>query len=124
MNSLYKILFDHYSQKDKKRGIVCYLFASSEEAVYEWIKSEPKIGNGDYEPCISGSLISCWADKEEYDTEFKERVINAKGRMFDDNYEPADLYYGDTEYGWEWVSDVDDEFKQQLIDFDMAFVTF
>lgn len=53
MNSLYKILFDHYSQKDKNRGICCYLFAASDEEIYEWIKSEPKIGNSDYEPCIS-----------------------------------------------------------------------
>lgn len=121
MNSLYRILFVHYSQKDNKKGIVCYLFASSDEAVYEWLKSEPKIGNGDYEPCLSGNLITCWSDHEADDEDFKDRVIERKGRMFDDNYEPSDLYYGDTEYGWEWISDVDDDFKQQLIDLDLAY---
>jgi len=128
LNSLYKILFTHLSQKDSKTGIVCYLFASSDEAVYEWLKSEPTIGNGDYNPCISGKLYSSWADEEteeeieEGEPSFKERVIECKGRMFDDYWEPSDLYYGATEYGWEWVSDVDDDFKQQLIDLDMAFV--
>lgn len=126
-NSLYKILFDHYSQKDSKRGIACYLFASSDEEVYEWIKSEPEIGNGDYQPCISGTLLNGWADYEEEENNddegnFKDRIIECKGRMFDEYYEPSDLYYGDTEYGGEWVSDVDDNFKQQLIDLDMAFI--
>ena len=118
-NSLYRILFVHYSQKDSKKGIATYVFAQSDEAIYEWLKSDPKIGK-DYDPCISGSLLTCWSDHEEDDSEFKERIIECKGRMFDDEYEPTDLYYGDTEYGWEWISDVSDELKQSMIELNIA----
>lgn len=127
MNSLYRILFQHYSQKDSKRGICCYLFANSDEEVYNWIKSEPKIGSDVYEPCISGKLLTSWADEEaDEDIEeidglpFKQRIIECKGRMFDEYWEPSDLYYGATEFGWEWVSDITDELKQQLIELNIA----
>jgi hypothetical protein len=34
---------------------------------------------------------------------FKEKMIRIGGEYFDEDYEPQDLYYGVTIYGWEKV---------------------
>jgi len=94
---LYKILFQHYSQKDSAIGIKCFLLAESDEHVYEWLKSDPTIGD-DW-------ITTCYEDWEDEKEGFKERLIACKGQMFDDEYCPSDLYYGATVYGWDLICD-------------------
>ena len=102
---LYELLFRHYSQKDNKEGIICYLVANSDEEVYEFIKSEPKIPDGTK---YGRSIFNSWKykdDKEDssYEEGHKERLINCSGEMFDDYADISDLYYGLTHYGWRCV---------------------
>lgn len=105
--NIYKIEFLHAAPKDAERGLKCLLLAENEEQVYEWIKSEPKIGER--------SLYNGWADSEEENEEFevyndnydligkenfKEKMIRLKGQMNDDDYDYSDAYYGITLFGW------------------------
>lgn len=106
--NLYKILMRHYSQKDCKQGVVTFVAADSAEDIFNWIDSNLEYG--------------CWTDKNDedgpidiYDEDcnvigaesFKEKMIRVGGEYFDEDYEPSDLYYGATTYGWELVkSDV------------------
>src|SRR5690606_36974802 len=105
--NIYKIEFLHAAPKDAVRGLKCLLLAENEEQVYEWIKSEPKIGER--------SLYNGWADSEEENEEFevyndnydvigkenfKEKMIRLKGQMNDDDYDYSDAYYGITLFGW------------------------
>jgi len=105
--NIYKIEFLHASPKDREEGIKCLLLAENEEQVYEWIKSEPKIGER--------SLYNGWADSEEENEEFevynddydiigkenfKQKMIRLKGQMNDDDYDYSDAYYGITLFGW------------------------
>lgn len=102
---LYELLFRHYSQKDNEEGIICYLVANSDEEIYEFIKSEPKIPCGtEWEKGIYNS----WKykdDKEDdsYEEDHKTRLIECCGEMFDDYADISDLYYGLTHYGWRCV---------------------
>ena len=98
---LFKILFEHYSQKDGTTGIKCFLLAENDEQVYEWLKSDPHFGD-DW-------ITTCWDDADD-DGMFKDRMIECKGQMFDDEFEPHDLYYGLTVYGWEQLeNDMDSD---------------
>lgn len=111
--NLYKIMFEHYSPKDSMKGIITYLAANSDEAVYEWLKSEPKLSDGT-------TIYNSYKYSEEdnitfdiYDSDynvigeesFKDRMIRLCGDMFDEDKELNDLYYGLTLYGWEQVKD-------------------
>lgn len=100
---LYELLFKHYSPKDSEEGLLGYLLAESDEQVYQFIRSEPTLKN-------SKSIYVNWMDKDspnedEYDEEFKERIINCCGEMYDDEAEIADLFYGLTHYGWNCIND-------------------
>lgn len=115
--NLYKIIFRHYAPKGSHSGITTYLLANNDEEVYTYIDS---INYG------------MWSDKNAdypelniYDDEynvigtesFKEKMIRIKGLIFDEDYEPSDLYYGATLYGWELIKeDVDVSYYQELID--------
>jgi hypothetical protein len=105
--NIYKIEFLHASPKDREMGLKCLLLAENEEQVYEWIKSEPKIGER--------SLYNGWADSEEDNEEFevyndnydvigkenfKQKMIRLKGQINDDDYDYSDAYYGITLFGW------------------------
>jgi len=105
--NIYKIEFLHASPKDREMGLKCLLLAENEEQVYEWIKSEPEIGER--------SLYNGWADSEEENEEFevyndnydvigkenfKQKMIRLKGQMNDDDYDYSDAYYGITLFGW------------------------
>ena len=94
--NLYEIRFRHYSQKDNEEGILTYLVAKSDEDVYEWISSDLELKNGT-------SIYSSWADREEDDEDYKERIIECNGDMYDNETEICDLYYGLTLYGWGMV---------------------
>lgn len=112
MGDLYKILFDHYSQKDSERGIAGYVIVENIDMLYDYVDETFNCG--------------CWADKGEYECAkiaakrqdkiydgievktFRERNISQCGEMFDEDYDLSDLYYGVTLYGWELIeSDVD-----------------
>ena len=68
--NIYKIEFLHASPKDREEGIKCLLLAKNDEQVYEWIKSEPKIGER--------HLYNGWADLEGENEEFE---------VYNDNYD-------------------------------------
>ncbi|MDY8021116.1 hypothetical protein [Paenibacillus polymyxa] len=110
---VYKIMFEHFSQKDSQKGILTYLAADSDSEVYEWLKSEPSSENW-------GNIYNNYNHKEEdnevfdiYDNDFsivdqesfRDRMIRLHGDMFDENVELSDLYYGATLYGWEVVKE-------------------
>ena len=95
--NLYKILFEHFSQKDSAIGIKCFLIAENDEQVYEWLKSDPRLGE-DW-------ITTCYEDWEDEEEGFKDRIIACKGQIFDDDYCPTNLYYGVTAYGWELICD-------------------
>lgn len=50
--NLYEIRFTHYSQKDNKEGIHCFLVAENNEHVYDWLASDD-------------TVVPCWNDREE-----------------------------------------------------------
>ncbi|MET3209658.1 UNVERIFIED_CONTAM: hypothetical protein ABIC26_002605 [Paenibacillus sp. PvR008] len=106
--NLYKIMFEHFSQKDSQKGILTYLVANSDSEVYEWLKSEPS--SEDW-----GSIYNNYEYKEKdnevfdvYDNDFsivdqesfRDRMIRLNGDMYDEEVELSDLYYGATLYGW------------------------
>lgn len=105
--NLYKIEFSHTAPKDSKTGLICLLLANNDGEVYEWLKTEPKIGER--------TLYNGWAYLEEENEEFevyndnydvigkenfKQKMIRLKGQMNDDDYDYSDAYYGITLYGW------------------------
>lgn len=105
--NLYKIQFLHASPKDREYGMKCLLLAKNDEQVYDWLASEPEIGDG--------RMFNSWTDTEKDDkvfnlyndaydvigTEtFKEKMIRLNGEMNDDDYDYSDAFYGITLYGW------------------------
>jgi len=111
--NLYEIQFEHFSQKDSQRGILVYLAAKSDEHVYEWLKSNPDLGNNNYifttyqDNERDGEIFDIYADDWSIiGTEsFKERIIRLSGEINDDEVELTDLYYGKTLYGWKLVKE-------------------
>ena len=98
---IYKILVQHFSQKDNHCSVESFLLASSDEDVYKWVdKKQHGIYTDKHNE--DGKL-------EFYDIDlnvvvfesFKEKMIRVGGQYFDEDYEPSDLYYGATIYGWE-----------------------
>lgn len=124
---LYKLLFEHWSQKDSEQGIKGFFLAEDDEAAYELIKTFEKL---DYNDPLHAYVM--WEEQEEWngydehdgDEEnygfticdddynvigmetFKERMIRIGGEMFDEEQELSDLYYGATRYGWEEVGEI------------------
>lgn len=102
--SIYKIIVQHFSQKDSHTAIETFVLASSDEAVYQWIDKEKQYG-AYTDRNDEGGLIDIY--DSEYNVigqeTFKEKMIRIGGEYFDEDYEPQDLYYGATIYGWEKV---------------------
>lgn len=109
--NLYQIMLEHYAPKDSEQGIYTYLAANSDEDVYEWLKSEPKLKDG-------RQIFLVWGMNEEDDetfeiydknydvigTEtFKEKIIRLKGDLNDEDADFSDLFYGKTLLGWSTV---------------------
>lgn len=110
---LYKIVVQHFSQKDSHESIETILLAESNEQAYEWVDKKQY-----------GYLT----DKNEedglidvYDSDYnvvgqethKAKMLRIGGEYFDEDYEPQDLYYGVTIYGWKKLksTDLDSETK-------------
>tara|TARA_R100000664_G_C2748558_1_gene136006 strand:- start:606 stop:974 length:369 start_codon:yes stop_codon:yes gene_type:complete len=90
---LYKILVRYYSQKDYHESIEGFIVADSDEAVYDYVDRKQYGYYSDMNEDSGGT--------------FKERMIKVGGEYFDEDYDPHDLYYGATAYGWEKVSEFD-----------------
>lgn len=110
--NLYKIKFEHFAPKGSEEGIVTYLFAASDEEVYKWLKSEPRINDNS----IYSGYSYHEADEEifdVYDNEFnvigqetfKEKMIRLRGNIHDEEADVSDAYYGVTLYGWDLVKE-------------------
>ncbi|MNW60375.1 hypothetical protein D3C74_383550 [compost metagenome] len=124
--NLYKIMFAHYSPKDSEEGIVTYLVANSHEEVYEWLKSEPQLSNGNK---LFNTYKYSESDDKTYEIygedwivigeeSFKERMIRLHGEMFDEEVDVSDTYYGVTLYGWELIKeDVRPDVLQMIKDY-------
>ena len=99
---IYKIIVQHFSQKDSHTSIEVFLLAESDEAVYQWVDKE-KCYEMYSERDEEDGLIDIYSDDYEVigQETFKEKMLRIGGEYFDEDYEPQDLYYGDTIYGWE-----------------------
>lgn len=116
---LYKVTFRHYSQKDSVEGIKELLLANSEEEAFDHVDLKYTYGswsdkdeNGEYDP----------EDFEQADESYKARMIRLGGEDNDDEHEVEDLYYGATEWGWEFISDVTPEQQEFLLTNKLAVV--
>ncbi len=98
---VYKIHVQHFSQKDSHSSIETFLLAESVEDVYKWVDEK---AYGLYTDRTNDNGLIDIQD-EDYNVigqeTFKEKMIRIGGEFFDDDYEPQDLYYGCTIYGWE-----------------------
>lgn len=100
--NIYKIHVQHFSQKDSHTSIETFVLADSDEAVYNWVDKEKCYGMYTDRTEEDG-LIDVYDD--EYNVvgqeTFKAKMLRIGGEYFDEDYEPQDLYYGVTIYGWE-----------------------
>ena len=98
---IYKIHVEHFSQKDSRSAIDCFVLAASGEDVYQWVDRERVYGLYTEKNEEEGLV-------EVYDSEYnvigeetyKEKMLRIGGEFFDEDYEPEDCYYGVTIYGW------------------------
>ena len=99
---IYKIIVQHFSEKDSHTSIEVFLLAESDEAVYQWVDKE-KCYEMYSERDEEDGLIDIYSDDYEVigQETFKEKMLRIGGEYFDEDYVPQDLYYGDTIYGWE-----------------------
>ena len=99
---IYKIIVQHFSQKDSHTSIEVFLLAESDEAVYQWVDKE-KCYEMYSERDEEDGLIDIYSDDYEVigQETFKEKMLRIGGEYFDEDYVPQDLYYGGTIYGWE-----------------------
>jgi hypothetical protein len=134
--NLYEIILEHFSQKGSKRGIFTYLFANSNEEVYEWLKTNPTLKDGRW-------VVVCYEDSEKdgdtfeiYDNDyniigtetFKEKMIRLHGDLYDEDAELCDedaelcdLYYGRTLIGWKLIKeDVKPDVLKIISDYNIA----
>jgi hypothetical protein len=98
---IYKIHVQHFSQKDSHSSIEAFLLSRSVEDVYRWV--DEKL-HGTYTD-KNNEDGKCDLYDENYNVigqeAFKEKMLRVGGEFFDEDYEPQDLYYGCTIYGWE-----------------------
>lgn len=126
--NIYKIESLHASPKNREISLKCLLFAENEEQVYEWIKSEPKIGKK--------RLCNGWVDSEQENEEFevynnkydligkenfKQKMIRLKGQMNDTDYDYSDSYYGITTFGWSLLKQNVNTDYSELIELGIVF---
>ena len=98
---IYKIQVQHFSQKDSHTSIEAFVLAESAEAVYQWIDKEKQCGYfSDMED--DGEMCDIYDDDYNVIAQetFKEKMLRIGGQLYDEDYEPQDLYYGVTIYGW------------------------
>lgn len=98
---IYKIHVKHFSQKDSHCATETFLLANSDGAVYKWV-DEKQYGYYTDKNDEDGQIEICDDDFNVVGFEsFKEKMLRVGGEYFDEDYEPSDLYYGATIYGWE-----------------------
>lgn len=101
--NLYEVLMKHFAPRDSESGVHCYLVAEDDKEVFEWIAKEHRVKDGSEYGAV---MYNSWKEKSDKDNEydyeegFKERIINCKGDMFDEDVELTDLFYGQTLMGW------------------------
>ena len=80
------------------------MLAESNEAVYQWVDKEKCYGMYSDRDREDG-LIDIYDDDYSVvgQETFKEKMLRIGGEFFDEDYEPQDLYYGVTIYGWEKI---------------------
>jgi hypothetical protein len=100
---IYKIHVKHYAENDSHESIEAFLLANSDEEVYKWIdeKQHGYLTNKTEED----GLIDIYDDEYKVTGQetYKEKMLRLGGEYFDEEYEPRDLYYGATIYGWEKI---------------------
>ena len=99
---IYKIIVQHFSPKDSHTSIETFVLADSNESVYNWVDKEKQYGMYTDKTEEDG-LIDIYDDDYNIigQETFKEKMLRIGGEYFDEDYEPQDLYYGVTIYGWE-----------------------
>lgn len=110
--NLYKIEFQHYAPKDGQYGMRCLLLANSMEEAYLFTDNKYNYGY--------------WEDRFEEEEKFcectKEEFIKSGGELYNE-YELADLYYGQTVGGFSLVAEnVNESDYQTLIDNKICFI--
>jgi len=111
--NIYKIHVQHFSQKDSHSSTEAFLLAASVEDVYKWVDEK---NYGLYTDRNNEDGM-CDLYDENYNVigqeTFKEKMLRVGGEFFDEDYEPQDLYYGCTIYGWE-------KLKSEVLEVDIA----
>ena len=99
--NIYKIHVQHFSQKDSHSSTEAFLLADSVEDVYKWVDEKQY---GTYTDKNNEDGMHDIYD-ENYNVigqeTFKDKMIRVGGEFFDEDYQPQELYYGCTVYGWE-----------------------
>ncbi len=110
--NLYRIIVQHFSQKDSHTSTQAYLAANNDEEVYEWIKAEKLEGmyvGWNYNEEDGNTFDIYNDDYSVTGTEtFREKMLRIKGEFNDEDLELSDLYYGKTIYGWEEMGPIDE----------------
>lgn len=100
---IYKIHVQHFSQKDSYSAIEVFLLAESAHDVYTWV--DKKIHGIYTDKNNNGGMYDLYDENYKVigQETFKEKMLRVGGEFFDEDYEPQDLYYGCTIYGWEKI---------------------
>ncbi|MED3440304.1 hypothetical protein P4393_12635 [Bacillus subtilis] len=114
--NLYEIVLEHYSPKDSEQGIITYLLANSDEEVYEWLKTSPRLSNSRkiYTPYKYNEDRTYEIYNDDFEVigyeKYKDRMIRLNGELNENDIELEDLHYGKTLIGWNMVnSDISTE---------------
>ncbi|MCY7911130.1 hypothetical protein MOB65_19950 [Bacillus inaquosorum] len=114
--NLYEIVLEHYSPKDSEQGILTYLLANSDEEVYEWLKTSPRLSNGRkiHTPYKYNEDRTYEIYNDDFKVigceKYKDRMIRLNGELNENDIELEDLHYGKTLIGWNMVnSDISTE---------------
>ena len=99
--NLYSIDFQHWSQKDSKKGIKGFVLAPDDEAVLDWFLANDKL-NG-----LEVWAGMHWKDGLSDGDIKRKRLLKKRGQLYDKKkYENiTDRYYGVTLYGWSLVTE-------------------
>ncbi len=120
--NLYKVIFAYHAPKGIGKGIKALVLAESDEKVYKWIASEPKIGQSTLfnswkeienyawdeqnEAFIDEDGNECrWVDDDGNPENFKERMLRLKGEIDDDSVDFSNSYYGLELLGWQLLKE-------------------
>ena len=105
--NLYQVMTNHYAPKDSHKAIWAYVIAESNESLYEYLKSEPRIEDE------IGSLYLSWGYKEdenEDSEDFKSEILLSCDEEETSSANYDDLFYGRTFTSWKVVKiEIEDE---------------